>query len=80
MGNKAMSLEEATKSYAALLVAVRALLVSYPEAPRTRILDMYDAASGDCLAALRASEVEEAQIQQLDIAIARLRLELDAED
>ena len=75
MDNEARALEPAMKSFATLCAAVRVLLLN--EAVTPQLFDTYDAATGDVMTALRGSGVDEKQLQEMEIALARLRLALE---
>jgi hypothetical protein len=67
--------KEVMKSFTILCDKVRPLLLNKPVKPQ--LLDNFDSASQAVMAALRSSEVDEKQLQEMEIALARLRLALD---
>jgi hypothetical protein len=75
MNHEARALGPAVNSFAILCAGVTALLLNRAVTPQ--LLDIFDAASEDVMRALRSSGVDEKQLQEMQIALARLRLALD---
>jgi hypothetical protein len=73
--NETRALEPTVKSFASLCAAVRALLLNKPVTPQ--LLDIFDSASHDVMTALRSNCVDEKQLQEMEVALAHLRLALE---
>ena len=66
---------EVAKSFTILCGAVRALMLNRHVTPH--LLDYFDSASHGVMTTLRNSGVDEKQLQQMEIAIAHLRLAVE---